>query len=221
MTMSDEIVADEPPSGRVAWFADQRHLELIAVVVMSITAVLTAWTGFESTKWSGVMSTNFTEAGGRRASSILVSELQGTVIGYQNSLAIAWTDANAAGDAELAATYRSLFPDELEATFLEWEAMHVDARPASPLGLEGYGDDAFKRVIDLQLEADEKFQAGLEANQRSDNYVVTTVMAATVLFFSALATKLRQRRLQIAMLSIAMLGLFTTVAVVSTFPIKL
>ena len=36
--------------------------ETIVIIVLSITAVLTAWCGFESSKWHGEMSIAFSEA---------------------------------------------------------------------------------------------------------------------------------------------------------------
>ena len=40
--------------------------ETVVVVVLSVTAVLAAWCGFESSKWSGEMSTAFSQASSAR-----------------------------------------------------------------------------------------------------------------------------------------------------------
>lgn len=40
--------------------------DIIAVLLLSITAVLTAWCGFESSKWGGEMSIAFSEESGAR-----------------------------------------------------------------------------------------------------------------------------------------------------------
>ena len=50
--------AAEPP-GPSRW---ARTREVVAVVVLSITAILTAWCGFEASKWSGMMSIEFSQA---------------------------------------------------------------------------------------------------------------------------------------------------------------
>lgn len=202
------------------WLAEERHRELLAVVVMSMTAVLTAWTGFQSTKWSGVMSISFSQAAGRRAEATLVSDLRGTQLAEELEVVTGWLDASAAGDDELASVYRDLFGSDLEAIVAEWEAMPVDDRPSSPLAMDAYGEGMFAPVSDLLEAADDRFQYALTANQRSDNYVVTTVLSATVLFFAALSTKLRSHRLQVAMLGLSVLGFVAVAAVVASFPVK-
>ena len=37
-------------------------LELAAVLLLAVTAIMTAWTGFQSSKWSGAMSISFAQA---------------------------------------------------------------------------------------------------------------------------------------------------------------
>ena len=41
-------------------------LDIMAVFVLSITAVLTAWCGFEASKWGGEMSIAFSQASSAR-----------------------------------------------------------------------------------------------------------------------------------------------------------
>lgn len=51
-----------------AYTGRRRHerQELVAVVLLSITTVLTAWSGFQSSKWSGAMSIAFSQASSAR-----------------------------------------------------------------------------------------------------------------------------------------------------------
>lgn len=55
----DEAVTNEEsnPADRAAHWR-----ELVAVVLLSTTALLTAWSGFQSHKWGGVMAISFSEA---------------------------------------------------------------------------------------------------------------------------------------------------------------
>jgi hypothetical protein len=60
-TEHDLEPAEEPekrPPGHVR--------ETVVIVVLSVTAVLTAWCGFESSKWSGEMSIAFSQASSSR-----------------------------------------------------------------------------------------------------------------------------------------------------------
>ena len=67
--------SDEPkeePGEETGW---PDFISLFAVVLMSLTAVLTAWTGFQSAKWSGVQAIAFSEAAALRTESVRSSNL--------------------------------------------------------------------------------------------------------------------------------------------------
>ena len=55
---SAEEAPEKRPPGHVR--------ETVVIIVLSITAVLTAWCGFESSKWSGEMSIAFSQASSAR-----------------------------------------------------------------------------------------------------------------------------------------------------------
>ncbi|MBM02365.1 MAG: hypothetical protein CMH43_01420, partial [Micrococcales bacterium] len=40
--------------------------ELVAVILISVTTILTAWTAFQASKWGGAMSTSFSQASAAR-----------------------------------------------------------------------------------------------------------------------------------------------------------
>jgi hypothetical protein len=47
----------------------RERIELVATVVLAFATVLTAWSAFESTKWSGTQSVHFARAGADRTES--------------------------------------------------------------------------------------------------------------------------------------------------------
>ena len=66
----------------------------------------------------------------------------------------------------------------------------------------GYAPSALSRSDALNVEADLAREAAKTANQTSDNYVLTTVLFACVLFFAGICTKFASRMLQVAALAI-------------------
>ena len=66
----DKINTAEAPESSAAEAPEKRppgHVrETVVIVVLSVTAVLTAWCGFESSKWSGEMSIAFSQASSAR-----------------------------------------------------------------------------------------------------------------------------------------------------------
>jgi hypothetical protein len=77
-----------------------------------------------------------------------------------------------------------------------------------PLLLDGYRPSAFARSDALTNTADLSREAAKRANQTSDNYVLTTVLFALVLFFAGVSTKFASLLLQRASLAMGA-GLFT------------
>ena len=66
----------------------------------------------------------------------------------------------------------------------------------------GYEPSAFALSDSLTNQADLAREAAKEANQISDNYVLTTVLFACVLFFAGICTKFASRILQFGTLAI-------------------
>ena len=54
-----------------------RRFELLEAIVLSVAAVLAAWTGFQSAKWSGVQANSYSQAGASRVESTKASALAG------------------------------------------------------------------------------------------------------------------------------------------------
>ena len=54
-----------------------RRFEMFEAVLLSIAALLVAWTGFQSAKWSGVQANSYSQAGASRVESTRSSTLAG------------------------------------------------------------------------------------------------------------------------------------------------
>jgi hypothetical protein len=78
--MSDEAAAlaedrGAGEQGRVARADEQtarlhRWAEIVAVVLLALAALLTAWSGYEAARWGGDQSLRFGEASARRVDSV-------------------------------------------------------------------------------------------------------------------------------------------------------
>lgn len=198
-------------------------LELFAVVLMSLTAIATAWTGFQSSKWSGIMSIRFNEASANRTESVRWSNAAAQELNLDVAVFVAWVQAEGVGDDELADFVRARFPDRLAVATDAWlatEPLSDPDAPSSPFAMDEYVNRASLEADRLEALADDKSVDARAANQRSDNYVLTTIVFASVLFFAALSSKLRDREARIALLSVAGVTFVIAVGVVLSFPIQ-
>lgn len=82
----------------------------------------------------------------------------------------------------------------------------------------GYEPSAFARSDALNGLADLSREEAKEANQTSDNYVLTTVLFACVLFFAGICTKFASRILQLGTLTIGSTLFLTGTMVLSQLP---
>lgn len=195
--------------------------ELIAVLLLSVTAILTAWTGFQASKWSGAMSISFSEASSSRIEAARLEAVANRKEAVQVSLFTQWLQAYQVGDDQLTDFLQDRFPEPLATAFPIWLASrpleNPDAAP-TPFELEEYAVPELAAAGTADARADQRFAQALRYNQRGDNYTVLTIGFATVLFFGALAGRMRSARAQWALLGLGCLGFCVLAVVLLSFP---
>ena len=213
------------------------RIELVATVFLAIATVLTAWSAFQSTKWSGVQAINFSAANALRTESTRASDLANTQRAVDVDTFVAWVSAVAAerGIEPSDRPYRpeagtesgflyERFRDEFKPAVEAWLATRplLDAAaPATPFQMSEYQLAADAESARLVQESDERRDDALQANQRSDNYVLLTVLFASVLLFAGVSTKLRGRRAQQVVLVTAGVLLIGAAVTLVAFPVEL
>ena len=188
--------------------------ETVTVVLLAVTAVLTAWSGFEASKWGGEMSIAFSRASTQRIEASTQRAHADTARSIDLQVFSLWLEAYATGDTELEEFTRARFTDHFRPAFDEWLASRPLQNPAaapSPFALDAY-------VPPGEVEAAALFAQALVNNQRGDNYTLTTVLFALVLFFGAFAGRFRSERASWAMVGLACVVLVVGVGFLLTFP---
>ena len=199
------------------------RLELLGILLMSLAAVGSAWCGYQSARWDGVMATRFNEATAMRTEisqqSILSS--QGTLLDV--ALFAQYASAVSRGDTKMAEFLRKRQRPEMRGPFEAWLATspltNPDA-PLSPFQMPGYGADERSKAQALDKRAAQLFTEALSANQVSDDYVLLTVLLAAVLFFAGISGLVRRPRARTASLVMAAVMIAVVVVRMATFPIE-
>jgi hypothetical protein len=200
----------------------ERRLELAAVLLLSLTTLATAWSGYQAARWSGEQSQHYA-----RASAVRVqAQQQFTAAGqrriddqlYFNG----WLDAHSAGNRKLARIYRARFRPAFRPAFAAWIAQHPftnrDAIPG-PLYMPQYKLAETTRAKELDRQASALYEEGTQAKTHDDNYILSTVFFAAVLFFAGISLRLDWRPLRIVVLSLAALMLAVGGVYVFTLPV--
>ena len=179
--------SDAHPSTARTWPSELR--EIIAVFVLSATAILTAWCGFESSKWSGEMSIEFSEASSARIQSLNASNDAREARSIDLTVYAQWINARATGDEALAGYIEGRFTPAFRVAFDTWERTG-EALP-SPFAEPSYVPNGQVESEDLATKANTTFDAALHSNQRGDNYALLRVLFARVLLLSAMSSRNR------------------------------
>ena len=195
----------------------QTH-ELIAVILLSLVAVLTAWCGFESNKWGGDSSVAFSEASAARIEAADYDSQARDARGFDLAVYSQWVLAEASGETALADYIEARFSPEFALAFDAWIA--DGQQENGPFKRAEYVPPGTADAQAAHKRADAKQAEALDFNEKGDNYSLMTVMFALVLFLAAIA----QRGVS-PLATRIVLGLAGTLALIGlvvlfTFPIR-
>jgi hypothetical protein len=209
--------ADERPA------RGERALEIVAVLLMSVTTLATAWSGYQAARWSGEQSQNFARASAVRIKAQQMQTAAGQTriddLLYFNG----WLDARQAGNQALANVYERRFRPEFVPAFRAWIAQRPFTNPRAvpgPLYMPQYKLAASARAVELDRQADELYLEGTEARSNDDKYILSTVFFAAVLFFAGISLRLLWTPLRVVVLALASTMLFVGVGFVLSLPVE-
>ncbi|MFF1540793.1 hypothetical protein ACFVWL_12000 [Microbacterium sp. NPDC058269] len=209
--MHTEASAKTPRTSRV--------LDILTVVLLSVTAVLTAWCGFEASKWGGEMSIAFSQASSARIQAASAESTAQAARQYDLTLYTEWVLAEENGQDELVPFIQERFTEEFAVAFDAWTAEGRVSR--GPLAMDEYVPPGTMEAQELGARADAKFDEALADNQRGDNYSLLTVLFALVLFFAAISQHQAAPWRRRVFLSLAGVIAICGIVTLLTFPIKI
>ena len=130
-----------------------------------------------------------------------------------------WLDGASRDDEILLGFLEERFRDEFSVAFdawLETEPLTNPDAPKTPFGMDEYEVAAAAEAEALRKEA----EVATEANQTGDNYVLTTVLFASVLFFAGISTKFQGRWIKVALVGLAFAAFVAGASILFTFPVQ-
>ena len=226
MADDPEAVEVEEAQGGIAGAAREvwrdERVEVVAAVLLSLATVLSAWAAYQATRWSGEQANSYAEAAALRA----YGNSQGTIASRQIQIDvatyIAWADAIEDSDTRLAAFIRARFRAEFVPAFDAWLGSgppdSTRLPPGTPFEQPSYKLAAQDLADKGVKDADQALLDAQTANQISDNFVLTAVLFASVLFFAGIAAKFRPQWIRWAMLGVAVIVFGMGLIVVISLP---
>jgi len=199
----------------------RRTTEFAATILLALTSVVTAWSGYQASVWSGIQSTNYNQANALRVESARESTQAGQQVGLDIALFMAWVNAKALNSDRLAEFYEQRFRPEFRPLFDAWLATHPLSNPqapSTPFALPGYHTEHGQHARDLERQSKALFEAGHRANHLADTYVLGTVLLATVLFFCGIVQQFKEFGTRVFLLSVAVLLLVFALSKILVLP---
>jgi hypothetical protein len=207
-------------NGASTHVAPDRGLEIMSAALMALATVLSAWCAYQATRWDGIQTSRFDAANAARSEAVRLYNQALQLSTLDEQLFTPYVVAVDAGNTRVADVIRQRFRPELRAAVETWLATHPFTNPrapASPFAMAAHPSAGGAAQAQLEL-ADQRVEAAEVANQRSDEYVLLTVLAASVLFFSGIGVKFEGRWIKIALNGFGALLLIGTTIIAATFP---
>ena len=227
--VSPAAAPPEPPDEADRGFAatargiwhDER-IEIASAILLALATVLSAWGAYQATRWSGEQANNYAESSSFRADSNRHGTVASRNVQIDVQTFIAWVDAKARKDATLAAFYVARFRAEFLPAFDAWRLGPDKDAAGLPSGTP-FKEPSY--IIAEQVLSDEAYAKADAAlaeaqwnNQISDDFVLTAVLFASVLFFAGIAARFRPQWIRWTMLGVATVVFFLGLVVEFLLP---
>ncbi len=214
--------AQGPPPTKAA--AKLALFEPLALVLLSLATVGTAWCSFQAAVWGGVAQgfSNQSAAAGRNAAA---SELQSQQFALLDVLLFSqYVNARSLSNEPLARFYSERFRGEAKAAFEAWMATrpfeNPDA-PAHPFVTNFYQPRLLAQARQAEAKSQELWLRAGEAGRTSRSYVLITVLLASALFCAGTAAKFEARWIRRSVLALGLVAFLFAVERLWLLPMQL
>jgi len=169
-----------------------RIVSITEAVLLSVVALMAAWSGYAAAKWSTEQRVGLANASGLRAKANREFLKAIEVRNFDSSTFEAWFAAYTVGNKQAMALAERRFRPGFAVAFDAWRATKPETNPNAPRGptyMPQYRQPGLREAAVLDRQADEAFASGEDAGTKSDKYIRTTVFLASVLFLVGISTR--------------------------------
>lgn len=199
----------------------ERTLSITEAVLLSIVALLAAWSGYSAAKWSTESRLTLAEASTARAKANRANLDALEIRNLDSSAFEAWFAAYTARNQEAMAVAARRFRPLFQVAFDAWRATKPETNPNAPRGptyMPQYRQPNLARARALDESADQKFAEGASDGETADKYIRSTVFLATVLFLVGISTHFPMLGVRYGLIGLAAVLLVVSVVQLAQLP---
>ena len=210
--------ADHPPAEHAQ---RDRWVAIFEAVLLSIVALLAAWSGYSAAKWGTESSLSLAKASSTRTKASLAL-IQANQIRTQDSVSFnAAETAYATGNTKLFQLDLNRMRPGYRPAVEAWLALHPLKNPHAPPDpsyMPQYRIPQQTAGLALSAQADAYFKAGESAAGTADKYVRLTVFLAAVLFLVGIGSRFPVRAARYGLVGVAAVLLVISVVQLLSLP---
>ena len=195
--------------------------EILAVLMLGIATIGTAWCGYQASRWNSEQDSIARQASDLRVEANRQFGLATQAIVYDANMVAQYAEAVVNDDTGLQRFFETaLFRPEFRPVLDRWRAA-IDAGevPTPLLEDREYVDGQLAGYQETHAEAEAKDLEGTEAGANADDYVLVTLLLATALFFAGVTTSFRVPAARLILLTLAALAIAYSLSRIAALPV--
>ena len=169
-----------------------RAVDIAAVALISLAAVLSAVCGYQSGRWSGLQSRMYALASATRIEAAEAGTKSIALTAIDVATFLQFINAYEEHDAKKTAFLYQRFRPVMRTATAEWIAARPllnPKAPSTPFAIPSYLRAAHAAERGLAEQATADFEAAQTANEHADAFLLLTVTFAGVSFLAGMSTK--------------------------------
>ena len=201
--------------------AHDRTLSIIEALLLAVVALLAAYTGYASAKWSTESSVRLATASAARTEANRAALDAQDLKNFDSTTFNSWFTAYVAGNPSAEAVAERRFRPAFAVAFEAWMATDPFTNASAPPGptyMPQYRQPELVTAAALDAKATRQYQLGVQAGANSDNYVRDTIYLATILFLIGISGHFRFFRIRLSLVILGGLMLIVAVVQIVTSP---
>lgn len=190
--VGQEIAGHARHSSSEARDRRDRILSIAEAVLLSVVALLAAYSGYAAAKWTTEQRVDLAASSGARSEANRANLQAMSLRNFDSSTFEAWFAAYTAHNKQAMELAERRFRPQFKVAFDAWRRTHPETNPNAPKGptyMPQYKQPDAAKSRRLDDRADAKFDAGADAGEESDKYIRTTVFLASILFLVGISTQ--------------------------------
>jgi hypothetical protein len=200
----------------------KRGFEIACAVVLSLATTASAWCAYQSKLWGGAQGAR-ANAALRASREAAVNSLKAFQLRtFDASMFIGYMDARLASNQPMEQFLFRRFRPEMKPAVEAWlklDPLNNPDAPPSPLQMTEYTLKATAEAEHQEELASTAMIRAREARRYSDNYVLLTVLFASVLFFGGIARAFDAPKLRLVLAALAFLLFLVNAIALITLPL--